>query len=487
MKTTILTVGLVLISKSTLHGQWTHLPNLSQDVIAVHVSGRNIIAGTKAGIHYTSDSGKTWKQSTGISSTANSFAQDSNKLLVSSYEQLYKSTDDGASWSSLPAIYSFEDVNNLVIAGTKYIVGMNGSGVWYSADKGSSWWSSSSSWQGRNTCIARKKNQLFATYQGSGYLQASFNDGQTWYAPQGNGLKIGPSSSFQDIYCIAVKDDSILIAGTKNTGTYTIHDGVYFSYDDGNNWIKRNNGITTPAINSIAVLGHVIFVGTNGGGVFYSKDDGDKWIALNDGLSNLTINKLYIHGSTLYAGVSTGVFSVDVCGLLKNTCNLKAVGSATILSGDSVELFASCKGFTYQWFLNDALIKDSQGNTFFAKSGGSYKAVVTYASDCRDTTNAVPVVVNSMTGKNEFLLLRGALKLYPNPSDGTVTFVCTIPKSYEPFELRIYSADGSMVRNLPLLNSFAEITMADWQAGIYYALIQNKTSITQTQKFVVIK
>lgn len=487
MKTTILTVGLVLISKSTLHGQWTHLPNLSQDVIAVHVSGRNIIAGTKAGIHYTSDSGKTWKQSTGISSTANSFAQDSNKLLVSSYEQLYKSTDDGASWSSLPAIYSFEDVNNLVIAGTKYIVGMNGSGVWFSADKGSSWWSSSSSWQGRNTCIARKKNQLFATYQGSGYLQASNDEGQTWYASQGNGLKIGPSSSFQDIYCIAVKDDSILIAGTKNTGTYTIHDGVYFSYDDGNNWIKRNNGITTSAINSIAVLGHVIFVGTNGGGVFYSTDEGDNWSAFNNGLSDLNINKLYIHGSTLYAGVATGVFSADVCGLLKNTCTLKAVGSTTISGGDSVKLLASCKGAAYQWFLNDTLITGSQGSTFFAKSGGSYKAVVAYASDCRDTTNAVPVVANSMTGDKEFQLSKGVLRLYPNPSDGTVTFVCAISNSFEPFELRVYSANGSLVRNLPLQNKQVEITLSDLQAGVYYARIQSESAITQTQKFVVIK
>lgn len=125
--------------KISVYGQWTQLPNFSQNVISVYVSTDNLIAGTESGVYYTSDNGNSWQTSSGITSTAKSFTKDGNKLLVSSYEKLFQSTNDGVSWSALPTIYSFQAVNNVVISDTNYVVGMNGDGVWFSADKGTSW------------------------------------------------------------------------------------------------------------------------------------------------------------------------------------------------------------------------------------------------------------------------------------------------------------------------------------------------------------
>ncbi len=486
MKNTILAISLIIGLKISIYGQWAQLPNLSQNVISLYISNNNLLAGTETGIYYTSDNGNSWNTSSGITSTATSFTQDGNKLLVSSYEKLFQSTNDGDSWSALPTIYTSQAVNRVVISDSIYLVGMNGNGVWFSADTGTLWWSSSSSWGSKNTDIAIKGNQIFASYQGSGSFQTSNSNGLTWSTPSGNGIKIGLSSSFQDIYCLAVKNDSIVIAGTKNNGIYSQYDGVYFSYDDGYNWTKKINGITTTAINSIAVIGNVIFVGTNGGGVFYSTDDGNNWIALNNGLSNLTINKLYINETTLYAGVSTGVFKIDICNLLKNTSTLYALDSITISSGDSVKLVANYSGINYQWFLNDTLISSSNSNTIYAYASGNYNAVISYSSNCYDTTNLITVIVNSTTGINDNLLSGSILKLYPNPSNEAVTFEFTTPNYSEPFEILIYNVTGRLIKSVPLLNNQSQLTVLCWQAGIYYAVIRNKNTTSQPQKFIVI-
>lgn len=483
-KKTILASTLLLLLHISSYGQWTQLPNLTRNVISVFISNNNLIAGTDTGIYYSSNNGGSWNAATGINTTATSFAKGRNKLLVSSHEKLWQSTNDGASWSALPTIYTFQDVNRIVIRDTHYIAGMKGAGLWYSTDYGTSWISVSTSWQGNNSDLVFKKNRLFASYQSSGYLQVSNNFGQIWNAPGSNGIKTGQSSSVQDIYCLAVKNDSILIAGTKNFGLFTSYDGVYFSYDDGNNWTKKINGLTTKAINSLAVAGNVVFAGTHGGGVFYSADDGDNWTALNTGLSNLTINKLYINGTTLYAGVSTGLFTIDICPILKNNSTLYSASATTISSGDSVKLLANYGGLNYQWFRNGTLILGTNNNVFFATSSGNYKAVIFYSTNCSDTTNSIAVF---STGLNDNLLRNSGLKIYPNPSGGAISIEYSAPPITGPYELILYNATGNLTKSISLLNIHSKITVENLQAGIYYAVMRSRTYTSQPQKFIIIK
>ena len=487
IKKLIITSTLALLLSVSLYGQWTKLPNLSKNVISLHVSNNNLLAGTDTGIYYTDNSGNSWGTATGINTIAKSFAQDGTKLLVASYEQVFQSTNNGYAWTSMPTVYSFQDVNNVVFSGSNYVIGMNGSGVWYSTDKGSTWVSSNTSWQGRNTDIVQKPGFMMSSFQGSGYLQTSNDNGVTWYGAAGNGIKVGQTSSFQDIYCLGVKNDSILIAGTKNSGTSSQYDGVYFSYDNGKNWSRKINGISTTAINSLAVIGNVIFAGTNGGGVFYSVDEGLNWVALNTGLSNLTINKLYISGSTLYAGVSTGVFHIDICNLLDNTASLEAMGATTIQFGDSVELRANTGGIQYEWFLNNTKISSSNKPVLYAKDQGNYKAIISYSTNCFDTTKSIAVVVNGTNGIRDNERQENQLNIYPNPSTGAVAFELTTPAYSEPMEILIYDVAGSLVKAIPVFTKQTQLTTDDWEAGMYFAVLRSTTNSSQAQAFVVIK
>lgn len=482
-KNILLAVSLLLSFQFQVSAQWSQLPNLSKNVISLWQSNTFLLAGTDTGIYYTSNNGNTWNLASGIASTAKSFTEDGSKLFVSSYEKLYQSINDGSSWSAMPTIYTNQAVSKIVMSDTNYVAGMNGNGIWFSVDKGSAWWSSSTSWQGHNTDIVVKKNLLFASYHGSGYLQASSTHGQTWYSPSGNGIKIGLSSSYQDIYCLAVKNDSILIAGTKNNPTY---DGVYFSNDNGNNWTKKNNGITTTAVNSLVVIGNLVFAGTNGGGVFYTSDDGNNWTSLNVGLTNLNINKLYINGSTLYAGVPTGVFMIDICNLLKNTSTIYANGSTTISSGDSVKLFANLSGTNYQWILNNTVVSNSNNNVLFANSNGNYKAVISYSSNCYDTTNVISITINP-NGLTENLIQSSSFQIYPNPSTGSITFEFTASSFSDRYQILFYDITGSLLKSFNLLNNQSQLTIDELQSGIYYCVIQNKTSSSKAQKVILIK
>ncbi|KAA9325191.1 T9SS type A sorting domain-containing protein [Adhaeribacter soli] len=484
-KITLILIVFFSAQNHFVFAQWTKLAGLSQNVNSIFKSNNNLIVGTNFGISYSSNNGKNWNNSLGISTIAKSFAKDGNTLLVASYEKLYKSNDDGATWASLSTIYTNQAANNVVISNAYYVVGMNGRGIWYSNTSGNSWLDASSSWISKNTDIAVKKNLLFAAYQGSGYFQSSNNDGVTWSSPSGNGIKIG--SSWQDIYSLSIKNDSIIIAGTKNGGSFSSYDGVYFSYDNGNNWTKQVNGLTNTSINSTFVVGNLIFAGTNGGGVFYSVNDGNNWNSLNNGLTDLTINKLYAYGDTLYAGVGTGLFKIGICELLKNTSTLTAIGSTIINKGDSIKLTTNLAGSNYKWLKNDSTISGANSNTYFAKASGSYKVVISYSTSCKDTTNII--TINYITGINK-INESSFFQIFPNPTTGEGIINCKLPQNENQGQLIIYNSKGQVVKQIAIDGKTEKLKfcISDLLVGTYYYRFLTPTGkTTLSNKLIIIK
>jgi ligand-binding sensor domain-containing protein len=132
---------------------------------------------------------------------------------------------------------------------------------------------------------------------------------------------------------------------------------VYFSYDNGINWVNSSNGLpekiqiglggiatsnqiigiatkdngvycynfkttiwenipTDPQIiaaniGALAIIDSVIFVGTQFQGVFYTTDNGKNWKNLNTGLNNLTIRRLCEFNNTLYACTNDGFYRLN--------------------------------------------------------------------------------------------------------------------------------------------------------------------------------
>jgi hypothetical protein len=132
---------------------------------------------------------------------------------------------------------------------------------------------------------------------------------------------------------------------------------VYFSYDDGNNWVNSSNGLpekiriglggiatsnhflgvatknngvykyNTKAkiweniptekqiieanIGALAIMDSTIFVGTQSKGVFCTKDKGKNWTSLNAGLTNLTIRRFCEFNQVLYVCTNDGFYALN--------------------------------------------------------------------------------------------------------------------------------------------------------------------------------
>jgi hypothetical protein len=440
MNKKILMIFLIAINTDFVFGQWQNL-NLDQDILSTFKVGNRIFAGTTSGVYYRLENLPDWTLASGISTKATKFISVDNTLYVSSYEKIYKSTDNGSTWQAMPTVYSFQDINNIAINGNNFIAGMNGNGIYFSADKGISWSSSSTSWQGRNTAIVKKGDIYFSSSESSGYLQRSTNDtGQQWVSPSGNGIKIDLISSFQDIKTLAILNDEVLIAGTNNSATFATYNGVYFSTDDGDNFIKRINGLSNSSINSLTTIGNLIFAGSDGGGVFFSSDEGLNWTSLNSGLTNLTIKNLYSNQSTLFACTSSGLFKIDVCNLLQGNSKIIPNGNIDIPNGNTLELKANLGGINYTWYKDDVIINGVNSYNYIVNQAGNYKVVIEYSSTCNDTSNTVSITLQNLSINENSI--DNKINFYPNPVKELIYMKNLTTNS----EYKIYNMLGNIVQ-----------------------------------------
>ena len=141
----------------------------------------------------------------------------------------------------------------MIFAGTK------GCGVLYSENNGTSWSTKNSGLYLSDVwALATSGNNIFAGTKNSGvFISTDF--GNSW-AQKGN-------NSFSTVYTIAIKSNDIFV-GTSH--------GIYFSPDNGNNWIYKDIGLRYNAIiYSIVISGDNIIASTSDSGIFLSTDYGN--------------------------------------------------------------------------------------------------------------------------------------------------------------------------------------------------------------------
>ncbi len=98
--------------------------------------------------------------------------------------------------------------------------------------------------------------------------------------------------------------DSNIFAGTEG-------DGIFFSIDNGENWIDRNNGLQDKVIHTIFINGKTIYAGTETG-AYVSTNNGISWDIINSGLSGLGVWSFVVSNfmgdSTIFAGTWSGIY-----------------------------------------------------------------------------------------------------------------------------------------------------------------------------------
>ena len=315
-----------------------------------------------------------------------SLASSGTIIYAGTSKGLYKSSDNGETWSLTELKYI--SINSIELSGTIILVATN-TGVYISNDAGESWMLSN------------------------------------------NGL------STINVLSIKAINGNIFL-GTSN-------DGAYLSNNGGQSWNKINNGLPSlPSPKAFVSSGSTVFVGLNKGEVYQTTNNGVNWTSVNSASAfpNVSLTSMVLVGSNLFAGVNDGFGQggIYTLGLLgwenvnsnifagssnKSVNHLTVTGSTLLAAGYGLASstnggatwtnFSTGIPFQYSSFSN---ILISGSNIYSGYSNGIVKSTDNGANWTTKSNGINNVSVNSVITKGSLLFAGSYYGLYTSSDIG---------------------------------------------------------------------
>lgn len=128
---------------TNMGAQWTAVPPLDgMRIFGLACNGTGLFAATQNVVYRSTDNGSTWTTPDTTASTYSNPAITSygtDVIAASSYQGIIRSTDNGVSWSYFSTGLPYSTVKSIVPAGSNLVAGTYGGGVYVSTDKGNTW------------------------------------------------------------------------------------------------------------------------------------------------------------------------------------------------------------------------------------------------------------------------------------------------------------------------------------------------------------
>ncbi len=375
MKKQLLTILVLAIISLTTRAQWVQTSYPEYSPTCIVNNGTHIFAGDTIGKVFVSiDSGGTWSDvSTGLPSSnwINCLAISDTILLAGTKDSgMYKSIDNGLSWNQvaggLPIV---GPIVSITTSGAS-IYAVTQVGFYYSTDGAATWTHAPGLFFGTPTAIVTSgSNVVLATYYVvGGALFISSNNGTSWNFVSGD-----------DYYSLAASD-SVVLAGVRGSSY-----GVHRSFDHGYNWsyytpsFPNNPNLYTLAV---AINGPYLYAGTSGTGIYYSTDNGNNWITDNTGITyaNPFVQSLNVMDTLLFAGMQGGLWKRTLAdfppfaSVVKTDvdCNGNTTGSITATATGGTPPFQ---------YSNDGGVNYQSGDVFSGLAAGTYSIVIQDANN----------------------------------------------------------------------------------------------------------
>lgn len=280
-----------------------------------------------------------------------------NQTLFAGYNEIYKSTNSGNSWTTIssfgvniPMVYlkvAPSDGNTIYAGFTQY---------------GTTW---------------------------TNVLKRTANGGATW-----DNLTIATTNRVNDI-AIHPTDPLKIWAVTSGSGAR-----IYYSDNGGTTWSEVNRGSLPSYLSILCVLidksSLDLYIGTSVGVFVRGANDTD-WTYFNDNLPKVEVHELeilYVNGNKLRAATyGRGLWESPVyTPCTPPTAMATTVGNAALsATTTSVTLSANAgSGLTYQWFKNDVPVSGAVNQNYSATETGSYTVLVSNGT-CAQFSNVVTV------------------------------------------------------------------------------------------------
>jgi photosystem II stability/assembly factor-like uncharacterized protein len=468
---------------STNNGSnWIPINNglLTHSIYQLAVYDSSIFAGTyNRGVFKTSNNGIEWiRVSDGlINQSSYAFASLDSILFTGTVGGIYATIDNGINWTMRSNGLPYPFINTIVSIEDNIFVGTTASGIHLSTNSGKSWKQSSyglSRWDIKT--IIKKDSILFAGTDE--YIFNSTNNAESWNRLE----KYFPGSANK----LIVYNSDLLVT----SGSY-----VYLSSDNGLTWSSISNGIyTNYTINDIATIDTNIFVGTRDKGLLFTSDRGQNWIPRNNGLTSFNINSLFFLDSILFASISGIVYKSTDYGLNWILANSGLLGHAIRrFDYSGQKIFAIGDG---------VFLSENEGEMWEDKSDGlPNRAIMSicindsfiFVSPFKEAIWRIPlsemvtsVIQPTDLGPKIFDLSQN----YPNPFNPSTTISYQLPETGN-VNIKVYDVLGkevaTLVNNEQRAGSYkVDFNGSSLASGIYYYQIR-AGKFVETKKMILLK
>ncbi len=286
------------------------------DIIALITLDEKVFVFTSRGIYYSIDNGSNWilKNNDFKLKNYNAVTVVGSNIFAKagSYNEIYLSTDQGESWSlKNNGLYKYDQSNQFAVIGDKiFTISYNFDDiflqyprtVYMSSDMGNSWVKKdSTSLRFTEFSFVAIDGRLFV---GSSYgMYYSDDFGDTWTK------KSLTNDYYSSAEYLAVGDG--IIYGASGTE-------IFKSTDRGNTWTAIRNSKNYGLVISLETRGNRIYSCTSSlgndysfhDGLYYSTDKGDTWV--KNYLDSFTVNSVFFKDNLMFAGTNRGLYRSDI-------------------------------------------------------------------------------------------------------------------------------------------------------------------------------